>query len=133
MRVFKLHRRLRLSRPVGVDWFRQLSHEKIAGLKVGEFVWFVVDNRIQCAEIMRESALAHLVSKPEVRGSQVFYDYQDSDKYHSSRPAFIQTGEETGLYRIIDMEEAEAYYRSGAEEHVPVHLKLVANGGGGSG
>jgi hypothetical protein len=134
--MFKLemHKELRLPRPVGVDWLRQMGTKKLAQLQRGKFVWLIIGDYIQCAEVTNSSNRCELSTRPLLHGTQVHFIRRNDRITTVSSPHFIADGQESGLYRIVDLHAAEEYYERifSQTEGGEANLKLVA-GGGGSG
>ena len=129
--TLKMRKDLRLPRPVGVDWLRQVGKKKLEQLQVGKFVWLIIDGNIQCAEITHPSTRVDVTTKPVLHGTQVYFTWRHKGTTHVACPHLIYDGKESGLYRIIDIHAAEEYYdkiQSQGEEEIS--LKLVANNGG---
>lgn len=129
-----MHKGLRLPRPVEVDWFKRLSKRRIEELRPGKFVWLIIDEHIQCAEIKRQS---QPFQGKDLRdnGWHVFYSYSFHDGVyheHHSMKLFRDT-EKPELFRITDLCEAAEYFeRLDSEPDMSnvTELKRVAGGGG---
>lgn len=127
MSQLKLFKGRRLARPVGVDWFRQLRGDKLLNLRVGNFIWFVQDEWIECAEITQPSAQLDIMSDPAMRGIQVFW----SSLHRIRTPDLLLDGQKSGLHMIIDREAAYEYYAiQAASDEASEGLKLVVNNKG---
>ena len=131
MFTLEMHKELRLPRPVGVDWFRQIGKRKLLQLQVGKFVWLIIDDHIQCAQITHPSNRVDVHTKPVLHGTQVYFTWRHDGMTRIAGPHLIYDGKESGLYRIVDIHAAEEYYErilSTASEEI--NLKLVANNKG---
>jgi hypothetical protein len=116
---------LRLARPVGVDWFRQLKHAKLMNLKPGNLVWYIVDGDIECAEVTQPSQAFH---DRKQHGVQVFC----SSKTRIWSPCLIMDKEPGIFHMITDREAAFEYYdkHSGnSDEGRDVKLHIVGGSG----
>ena len=124
MSQLKLFSGQRLARPVGVDWFRQLKQAKLLNLKPGNFVWYRVDEFIECAEVTRPSARLDLKTEPKLNGVQVFC----SSKTRIWYPCLILDKQPGIFYMITDREAAHDYYEKMNSTLKDPMLRLVGTG-----
>ncbi len=124
MSQLQLFRGQRLTRPIGVDWFRQLKSAKLLNLKPGNLVWYIIDEFIECAEVTQPSVRLDLKDKPELHGVQVFC----SSKTWIWSPCLILDKQPGIFYMITDREAAHGYYEKINNTPKDPMLRLVGTG-----
>lgn len=124
MSQLKLFSGQRLTRPVGVDWFRQLKPTKLLNLKPGNFVWYTADEFIECAEVTQPSVRLDLKDEPALHGVQVFC----SSKTRIWYPCLILDNHPGIFYMITDREAAHDYYEKIDNTPKDPMLRLVGTG-----